>query len=129
MDELTLLRNLRASYIPITIYRPNDRTEGIQVLDWLSAKYQTLRDEVLQFDYFTITDSEVGQPDLIAYIHYQDETLWWIICLYNQIIDPQTELVTGKRLKIPNLQSTELFLARKLSPSSASENKNQFVTI
>lgn len=111
------------------MYKPDVRTEGYQVADLLSAAYNSIKTEILTFDYFTVTDSEAGLPDLIAKNFYDDENLWWVICLYNGIIDPLVDLTTGMRIKIPTLQATELFLTRKLSPSSNTQRKNTFTTI
>lgn len=41
------------------------------------------------------------RPDLISYAAYGTEKLWWLICTANSIVDPHTELVAGKLIKIP----------------------------
>jgi hypothetical protein len=38
--------------------------------------------------------------DKLAYLYYQNENLWWIICWFNQIPD-EAELVPGNVLLIP----------------------------
>jgi hypothetical protein len=43
-----------------------------------------------------------GRPDLLGLAFYDDPGLWWVICQYNGIIDPMTELVEGKTLLIPS---------------------------
>lgn len=42
------------------------------------------------FDYYTI-HSEDYTPDKLAEDYYESSSLWWIILLYNDIIDPMTE--------------------------------------
>ena len=42
-----------------------------------------------------------NKPHLLGYLFYGDSSLWWIICQANGIIDPLTELVEGKQLRIP----------------------------
>lgn len=42
-----------------------------------------------------------GSPHLLGYIFYGDTGLWWVICLYNTIIDPIEEIIEGKALLIP----------------------------
>lgn len=42
-----------------------------------------------------------GRPDLIAYTFYGESLLWWFICQYNSILDPDAELVAGVVLRIP----------------------------
>ena len=41
------------------------------------------------------------RPDIIAHSVYGTEKLWWLICTANAIIDPNTELVAGKQIRIP----------------------------
>lgn len=52
-----------------------------------------------------------GRPDMIGYLFYGDVGLWWVICQYNNIIDPFNELVEGTILLIPMLSriKAELF--------------------
>ena len=38
--------------------------------------------------------------DLISLEYYNDASLWWIIALYNDIVDPFN--VTNKEIKVPN---------------------------
>ena len=41
------------------------------------------------------------RPDIIAQAAYGDDRLWWLVCSANAIIDPNTELVAGKQIKLP----------------------------
>ena len=54
-----------------------------------------------------------NQPHILGYVFYGDTGLWWVICLYNQIIDPIAEIVEGKMLLIPTLErvKSEVFSA------------------
>lgn len=45
--------------------------------------------------------------DSIALEYYNNPTLYWIICSFNHIQDPFTELQTGQKLKIPALSNIE----------------------
>jgi hypothetical protein len=45
-----------------------------------------------------------GKPQLLGYVFYGDTGLWWIICLYNGIIDPLEEIIEGKLLLIPTIE-------------------------
>lgn len=42
-----------------------------------------------------------SQPRRLGMLFYGDEEAWWVICQYNGILDPISELVEGKRLIIP----------------------------
>ena len=44
-----------------------------------------------------------GIPHFLGYVFYGDTGLWWIIMMYNGIIDPIEEIVEGKMLIIPLL--------------------------
>lgn len=54
-----------------------------------------------------------GRPDLLGYLFYGDPGLWWVIALYNGIIDPTEELITGKLLLIPLRERVEAELFSK----------------
>lgn len=41
--------------------------------------------------------------DTLALYYYNDPTYFWIICSYNHIADPYTELKVGSIIKIPSL--------------------------
>lgn len=45
--------------------------------------------------------------DSIALDFYNNPTLFWVICSYNHIQDPFTELVVGQQIKVPSLSSIE----------------------
>jgi hypothetical protein len=45
-----------------------------------------------------------GNPSILGYVFYGDTGLWWIICMYNVILDPMTELIEGKMLLIPTIE-------------------------
>lgn len=122
-------RNLRSSYIPILSYKPVGKKQGEQIHDHLNASYSNIREDITDFTWFTITDVEAGMADLLAYRFYEDETLWWVICLFNGIIDPLADLYTGRRIRIPAQNSIELYLTRKSQPESAAQRKNTFATI
>tara|TARA_R110000765_G_scaffold395015_1_gene488722 strand:- start:262 stop:558 length:297 start_codon:yes stop_codon:yes gene_type:complete len=42
-----------------------------------------------------------GRPDLIANAAYGNKNLWWLVCTANGIIDPSTELTSGKQITLP----------------------------
>lgn len=122
-------RNLRASYVPIVLYKPVGSKQGIQIHDHLNAGYHSIRDDITDFIWFTITDVEQGMADFLAYKFYEDETLWWVICLFNGIIDPLADLYTGRRIRIPSQSSIELYLSRKSQPDAAVQRKNTFAVL
>lgn len=50
---------------------------------------------------FTITPQYNGRPDLVAYRIYKKATLAWLVLQYNNIVDINTEFVTGKTIFLP----------------------------
>lgn len=42
-----------------------------------------------------------GRPDLLANSFYDDPYLWWVIPLYNTVLDFNTEFVEGLVLRVP----------------------------
>lgn len=51
-----------------------------------------------------VTPDYANRPDLIAFDHYRDANLAWIILQYNNIIDVKEELVAGTTITIPSQQ-------------------------
>lgn len=49
---------------------------------------------------YVATERDIGNPDIMAYEAYGDETLWWYILEWNKIYDPFT-IQVGDRIKIP----------------------------
>lgn len=51
---------------------------------------------------FTITARYARRPDRIAYAYYQRNDLQWLILQYNNIVDINTEFVTGRLIYLPS---------------------------
>lgn len=45
--------------------------------------------------------------DSIALDYYNNPTYFWIICSFNRIQDPFTELYVGQKIKVPTLSNIE----------------------
>lgn len=57
--------------------------------------------------------SEEGRPDLISFKIYGDVQFWWVIMIYNNIVDVD-DLNIGRILSIPDIDSLEdLFFSLK----------------
>lgn len=52
--------------------------------------------------YHRVTEAQRNRLDMIAYEHYMDARLWWLIAMANEIIDPFF-VPPGIILKIPYL--------------------------
>lgn len=62
----------------------------------------------------TVRLHEVGFLDIIAVMYYGDgfENMWWTIAAANGIIDPETEMYPGLKLKIPPDSRKSSFIGR-----------------
>jgi hypothetical protein len=84
----------------VTTYA-EDGTEEFR-LDYLDASYLKIR-QVVKYRVYVVTEDMSSHPELIAYKFYNTTDLWWAICLFNDIIDPVTELYSGVSIRIPDL--------------------------
>lgn len=55
--------------------------------------------------------NEEKRPDLLSYNIYEDTQYWWILLVYNDILDIN-ELTSGKVIKYPSLNSIEYLYER-----------------
>lgn len=99
----------RRNLMPLVVLEAENGQQEL-ALDVLNAAYEGLAFAELAYDTFQVTSSEEGTPDAIAYRFYGKEELWWLICTFNGIIDPYTELVAGLKLRIPKLDEVFLFI-------------------
>jgi len=56
----------------------------------------------------TVQEYEAGRPDLISHRAYGKAVYAWLVLQYNNIVDPETELVAGAVIYLPT--STRLML-------------------
>jgi hypothetical protein len=62
---------------------------------------------------FTVTNKEVGRPDLISYKLYDTPVFAWLICAYNGIVDPldeDTGIIENVVLTIPTKSAIGLLI-------------------
>lgn len=60
--------------------------------------------------YYLYTLNETDSWTGISYKFYETIRLWWLICKFNNIIDPFKELTTGKIIKVPSLDFAKQIL-------------------
>lgn len=51
--------------------------------------------------YVLITKDYAHRPDRVAYDFYGKTSLMWLVLQYNNIVDPATEFVEGKQIRLP----------------------------
>lgn len=52
-----------------------------------------------------------GRPDMIASLFYNEPRYWWVIAQHNNILDPFSEMVTGRLIFIPTKERLMTMLA------------------
>ena len=67
--------------------------------EWRSFLVENL--ETFQYKIAIIPNDMEFRADLISLAAFGTDKLWWLVCTVNGIIDPTTELVAGKQIKIP----------------------------
>jgi len=61
-----------------------------------------------------VRQSDIGCIDLIAWDHYRDCTMWWVIARINGIKNPLTDLAVGQTLLIPDPKEVAAAFVRGL---------------
>jgi hypothetical protein len=62
---------------------------------------------------YVVENFYAGRPDLISNVFYKEVRYGWVICQYNNIIDPFGEITPGRILLIPTLSRLPLMLLSK----------------
>ena len=83
------------------------RVENNKEIDLLTSKITDMMFE--NYDVYTIQQFVEHRPDLISFIHYGTVEYWWLILEINDIIDPFSELYTGRDIMIPALPEYYIF--------------------
>lgn len=76
---------------------------------WEKRKIEKQDDDFL----FAILDGETARPDLISQRVYGKPVYAWLVLQYNNIVDPETELVVGNILRMPTQQRLILDIVTK----------------
>ncbi len=83
--------------------------EGYKEVDALSVRTSDFKDFLELERYYIVQNKEMYRPDILSFNVYQSTEFWWLILLYNDIIDP-LELKEGDRIAIPSLNSLKALL-------------------
>lgn len=55
-----------------------------------------------------------GRLDLISAVFLGEPRYWWVVAMYNNILDPNVEITTGVIIYIPSLENVKSLLVGKL---------------
>jgi hypothetical protein len=92
----------RANYIALT-------ADG-KKLDYLNADYTDVKFALPVKEIFIVTDAFEANLPGIAFDRLGDTGWWWLLGLYNGIIDPIDDVVTGLRLNVFDLSQAKRYL-------------------
>jgi hypothetical protein len=76
---------------------------------WERIVIEKSSDDIL----FNIPLGFKGRPDLISHYFYGKASLFWLVMQYNNIIDPELELVEGKELRLPSTDRVMVSILNK----------------
>lgn len=57
-----------------------------------------------------IDRSTAGVPDLISWNQYSTHDYWWMLCLVNLMIRPESQIVPGEIFFLPSLPDVDAFI-------------------
>ncbi len=105
---MTTLINLnRASYLDTS---PNGKS-----IDYLSAKYSNIRFILSARTTYTVTSADAANLPGLSFKFYGDKNYWWVLGLYNGILDPIGGLTPGTSIQIPSITDINAYLSRDVS--------------
>lgn len=88
-------------------------------LNYLSARYLNIRFMLTPSQEYVVTAKDEANSFGIAYNVYGDKSYWWVVCFYNGILNPITDIVPGRRLQLPSLADVNAFLTRQTTSEAA----------
>ena len=126
------MSRLRGQFIPKReTFDPLARTNSLR-LDYFAAGYAQERyridDYITDFSRLTLTEEYGTMPELLSDDKYGTTELWWAICLFNGIVDPTTEFVSGVEIKVPAPAALNAWLEAIGNPLRASTNNIVTIT-
>jgi hypothetical protein len=79
--------------------------------DYLSPKYLNIKYLLPASKSYIVDASDQANAPGIAFKFYGSVDYWWVVCMYNGILDPITEFKPGLVLQLPSLSSVNAFLS------------------
>ena len=93
--------------------RPGKRRYGLWKYPDLTHRPELQLDEGT-YQQYTVTASDIGRIDLIAWKFYQNVSWWWVIALVNRIQNVLTDISAGDVLIIPNKEYVTGIMEKEL---------------
>lgn len=79
-----------------------ETVDGVPELDYLHnnlTKFNTS----YQVGYYVVREEDLVRPDMISYKLYGTVKYWWLLMMYNGILNIWGDLEVGLTLKVPNI--------------------------
>jgi len=92
----------RATYLKPSI--------SVDRLNYLSAKYKNIKYRVVPRQQYTVTIGDRANAPGLAHDFYGDKGYWWILCMFNGILNPISQIEPGTVLNLPSLTDINNFL-------------------
>lgn len=83
---------------------------------WIKSRYG---------EEYMIRSDTAQTPDLISYMKYGREDLWWVICLANGIINPFEEIKEGTIILLPKMSDVKEYINQYCDRTTNSTDKNE----
>ena len=100
----------RSSHIPLGRYgRKIVAERGRAVIFY---ERTGLKDSVTTSTLYEVSEAFENRAPSISNEVYGDEKYWWIICIFNGILDPTKDITVGLRLLIPDKAELDAYLSR-----------------
>ena len=105
--------------MPLTSFQDLSRSEFLkaspsnpQSLDYVAARYKNLKWELRPEKTYRVSEQDRSNLPGIAFRMYGDVDYWWVIALFNGIIDPISDIAPPLVLLLPSQASINTFLSR-----------------
>lgn len=92
-------------------YMVTGGTSRYPVPNYLSAKYKNIKFLLPAKDSYVLSQSDAANLPGLAKKLLGDVGYWWIIALYNGILDPVTDLTPGRTLQLPSVTDINALLS------------------
>lgn len=82
-------------------------------LNYLSAKYKNIKFRLVPKQQYVVTHIDTANAPGLAHSIYGDKGYWWILCMFNGILNPIEEIAPGTTLRLPSLVDINNFLTNQ----------------
>ncbi len=100
---------MRAQFVPVVTV--NTRNGAYQMADWLNTSYLSRVPQLVLQEQYVLQAQDVPYPELLSYRKYGTTDFWWVLLMYNGIVDIINEMQPGSLWGIPTYSSIQNMLS------------------